>query len=420
MIFLKNKYGVIIVVSLFFISCSSIQRSFKNKEKEHSHFKGFVLYDPVAKKELINHNGAKYFTPASNTKLFTFYTAYKALDDSLKSFEYTQVNDSLILRGTADPTLLYGFDSTKVVNFLTKDASKIYIVDATINEPKLGTGWSWDDYQYYYMPEKSLFPVYGNVVKYKVERGNLYAEPSILKNKIKVVDTIVNHRDYNTNQFYAKKSRKRNRTVPFKTSTQTVAEILQDFLQKEVSVIKDKSAYNFQPFYNTKKDSVLKEMLVVSDNFIAEQLLLQVSKKVTNAYSVDSAVAYSLKNYLKEIPQTPRWVDGSGLSRYNLFTPKNMVFLLDKMYQEIPREQLFSYFPVGGKSGTLKKWYKGKKPYVYAKSGTLSNNYNLSGYLVTKKGKVLIFSSMNNHFKIPLSEVKTDLEQTLFKIYNTY
>lgn len=420
MIFLKSKCLVIILVSLFFISCSSIQRNFKNKEKTYSHFKGFVLYDPEAKKELINHNGAKYFTPASNTKLFTFYTAYKALGDSLKSFEYTKCKDSIILRGTADPTLFYGFDSTKVVNFLKKETSKICIVDASINEPKLGTGWSWDDYQYYYMPEKSLFPIYGNVIKYRVKNDSLYAEPAIFKQKIKVVDTIINHRDYNANQFYAKRSRKRNRTVPFKTSNQTVANILSNSLQKEVSVIKEKSSYKYLPFYNAKKDSVLKQMLIVSDNFIAEQLLLQVGKKMANSYSVDSAVTYSLKHYLSDIPQKPRWVDGSGLSRYNLFTPKSMVFLLNKMYHEIPREQLLNYFPAGGKSGTLKKWYKGEKPYVYAKSGTLSNNYNLSGYLITKKGKVLIFSSMNNHFKIPLSEVKTELEQTLFEIYNTY
>lgn len=420
MIFLKNNFVVIIIVSLFFISCSSLQRDFKLKQKNTSHFKGFVLYDPITKKELINYNGAKYFTPASNTKLFTFYTAYNALGDSLKSFEYVKIKDSLILKGTADPTLFYEFDSTKVVDFITKDTSNICIVNATINEPKLGTGWAWDDYQYYYMPEKSLFPVYGNVINYKMINDSLVSKPSIFKSKIKVLDTIINHRDYNANQFYAKRTRTKNRTVPFKTSTKTVAEILSKSLQKEVSVIKDKPTYNYLPFYNTKKDSVLKKMLVVSDNFIAEQLLLQVGKKMTNSYSVDSAIVYSLKNYLKDIPQKPRWVDGSGLSRYNLFTPKSMVFLLDKMFNEIPKEKLLNYFPVGGQSGTLKKWYKADKPYVYAKSGTLSNNYNLSGYLITKSGKVLIFSSMNNHFKIPLSKIKKEVEQTLFKIYNKY
>ncbi|MCB0459345.1 MAG: D-alanyl-D-alanine carboxypeptidase, partial [Flavobacteriaceae bacterium] len=56
----------------------------------------------------------------------------------------------------------------------------------------------------------------------------------------------------------------------------------------------------------------------------------------------------------------------------------------------------------------------------YAKSGTLSNNYNLSGYIVTKRGNVFIFSYMNNHYVIPLSEVKKEIEETLLTIYNNY
>ena len=61
-----------------------------------------------------------------------------------------------------------------------------------------------------------------------------------------------------------------------------------------------------------------------------------------------------------------------------------------------------------------------KKPYVYAKSGTLSNNYSLSGYLITKKNTFVIFSYMNNHYKLPTSEVKKEIQRTLEKIYNSY
>ena len=32
-----------------------------------------------------------------------------------------------------------------------------------------------------------------------------------------------------------------------------------------------------------------------------------------------------LENQLKDIKQQPRWVDGSGLSRYNLFSPMSFV-----------------------------------------------------------------------------------------------
>jgi D-alanyl-D-alanine carboxypeptidase/D-alanyl-D-alanine-endopeptidase (penicillin-binding protein 4) len=128
-----------------------------------------------------------------------------------------------------------------------------------------------------------------------------------------------------------------------------------------------------------------------------------------------------LENQLLDLKQPPRWVDGSGLSRYNLFTPESMVTVLSKMYRNVPRQRLFSFFPVGGASGTLKDWYGGNpKPYIYAKSGSLGNNYCLSGYLLTKSGKTLIFSFMNNHFRHPSWEVKKQMEQIFEEIRDTY
>ena len=161
-------------------------------------------------------------------------------------------------------------------------------------------------------------------------------------------------------------------------------------------------------------------MLVVSDNFIAEQLLLQVGKELSGEYNVHKAIDSVLKNHLSTLPQKPRWVDGSGLSRYNLTTPENTVHLLTKMYHEIPLENLLHYFPVGGKTGTIRSWYANDPPFVYAKTGTLSNNHCLSGYLITKKGTVLIFSFMNNHYRVSSSEIKEQMQDHLFEIYNKY
>jgi D-alanyl-D-alanine carboxypeptidase/D-alanyl-D-alanine-endopeptidase (penicillin-binding protein 4) len=121
---------------------------------------------------------------------------------------------------------------------------------------------------------------------------------------------------------------------------------------------------------------------------------------------------------LTDIPQQPRWVDGSGLSRYNLFTPESMVYLLKKMYDEIPREKLLSYLPVGGVSGTLKGNFASKEgePFVYAKSGSLANNYCLSGYIMTRRGKILIFSFMDNHFAGSSIERKKELNDFLQRL----
>lgn len=380
-----------------------------------------MLYNPVTKKEIISHNGQKYFTPASNTKLFTFYTAYKTLGDSIISLAYLKRKDSLIIKGTADPSFLYDFVSTKTINFLKNKKESIYLVDATINETPYGSGWAWDDYQYYYMPDKNLFPVYGNIVKFSLTDSLVSTTPSYFKQKITVLDSITIQRTLNENKFYLQKGTKKENEIPFITSNLLVSNLLGEILKKEVKLIPDSEKYtNWKILRSIKSDELYKKMLVESDNFIAEQLMLQVGKEVSNLYSVKLAIKYSLENYLPNLPHKPRWVDGSGLSRYNLFSPNDFVFLLNKMYKEIPLQKLLNYFPVGGETGTLKNWYGNNKPFVYAKSGTLSNNYNLSGYLITKKGTILIFSYMNNHYQKSTSIVKNDIENTLKNIYNTY
>ena len=113
------------------------------------------------------------------------------------------------------------------------------------------------------------------------------------------------------------------------------------------------------------------------------------------------------------MPDELLWYDGSGLSRYNMFTPRSLVTLLDGMLNEYGEQRLFDIFPAGGKSGTIERFYGDIKPYVFAKTGTLRNNHCLSGYIKTDSGQTLIFSFMNNHYKDHSNEVKKEMEKVL-------
>lgn len=421
---MKNNLYFIGFLFIILVSCSTTKQLEHDLEQQsdiNNYFRGFVVYDTKTNKEIINYNGAKYFTPASNTKLFTFYTAYRTFKDSVAGLEYEILNDSLIIKGTADPSLLYGTNESKSISFLNNAKQNIYLVDEVIAEKPLGAGWSWDDYAYYYMPEKNLFPIYGNILKLSTAHDSIVVYPNFFENTVKVADDRSQNREVHENVFYVSGTNQvKDREIPFKTSNQLVADLLSDEIGSKVTLISNSPDYNFKTLFSVKYDSLYKKMLHISDNFIAEQLMLQVGYQVDSTYSVAKAIQYSLDNYLQDIPQKPRWVDGSGLSRYNLFTPESYVFLLKKMYKEIPRDRLFSYLPAGGISGTLKNYFENEVPYIYAKSGTLSNNYNLSGYLVTKKGTVLIFSFMNNHYKGSASDRKKEMALYFKKLYEKY
>ena len=97
-----------------------------------------------------------------------------------------------------------------------------------------------------------------------------------------------------------------------------------------------------------------------------------------------------------------------------------MVKLLQKISAKVPQQRLFDLLAIGGKTGTLKNQYKGSEPFVFGKTGTLGGAYNLSGYLKTKKGKVLLFSFMNNNFTLKTQDIRREVERILTEIRDNY
>jgi len=432
----KLILGFAILIS----SCTvqKINKSFtKTTVFEQGHL-GFMLLDPDKGKVLVDINSDKYFIPASNTKLFTFYTAYTVLGDKMvNGLNYLERGDSLIFWGTGDPSFLHpDFKNDVALDFLKTSDKQLYLIDNFDQVEAFGQGWSWDWYNYYFATERSAFPIYGNVVRFEKKDENSIFEviPSQFKNFLKA-EKNENWKSYNferdryQNLFTYQQPPSWQGTfetdIPLVTSSEMTVIWLSEEVGKKITLLKNQGYLNTEPkkLQTVAADSIYSQMMKISDNFLAEQLLLLVSDQLTNTLNTSDAIAYAKENLLADLPDEAIWVDGSGLSARNMFTPRSIIALLGKIRTEVPLEKIKAYFPAGGESGTIRNWYKsdeGQEAYIYAKTGSLSMSNALSGYLITKSGKILHFSCMMNNYAKPSSELKKELEKILYQIHDSY
>ena len=442
----RRRLNFCILTSIFCIlsSCSlqkqiskSVSPFVLNDSSLKTAHVGISIYEPAANKYWFNYQGEHYFTPASNTKIPTCYAAMRYLGDSLEGALKMETDTAIFILPTGDPTLLHpDFKNQPVISFLKNATKKIYITDLLWKDHPLGSGWSWDDYNDSYMAERSPMPVYGNIIKWTQENNGI--DPSVVYSTPEVNWQV----DFDTAQasnFFVQRSVAENhytitegkeklkeQEVPFVTNGISAAlELLPDTIHKTISLATgyqrlflDRSVRE-TTIHSQPTDSVLKPMMHRSDNFFAEQVLLMVAHKFNISMSDERVIDTLLKTIFKDLPQKPGWVDGSGLSRYNLFSPKDLVFILNKMKNDFGMERIKNLFP-SGNEGTLANYYVSESGFIFAKTGTLSGVIALSGFLYTKKNKLLIFSVLVNNHNSSATRVRRAVEKFIHTIRERY
>lgn len=420
---------LISVVACSPVSKSALTKKFRETETKFQDHVGFSLYDTEKGETVFEHNANKYFTPASNTKIFTLYASLKILGDSVPAYNYVENSDSVIVWGTGDPSFLYRnvYNDFRSFEFLKSVSKPIYLSNANFHTAHFGNGWSWDDYNSEYSVEKSPFPVYGNTFKVRTSGHVVSTLPHLFDTLGSTGDSTQRKeviREMNSNRFSVHPGRMPTRQtewyIPLRLDHHLICNLLADTLKKVIVPISKPKRSTAKAFFSIPTDSLYRELMQDSDNFIAEQLLLICSDVLSDTLQSEITIDYAKKNFLKDLSDVPRWVDGSGLSRYNLFTPRSIVQMWRKIEEVKPRQELLPLLATGGKYGTIKNWYKSDKPYIFGKTGTLSNNHALSGYLVTRSGKTLIFSFMSNNFLSSMNQIRTNMQEILYTIYDKY
>jgi D-alanyl-D-alanine carboxypeptidase/D-alanyl-D-alanine-endopeptidase (penicillin-binding protein 4) len=434
---MKYRLFSVLFPILLFFSCSpskqiakSAKENILSDESLQTAHVGISIYEPATGRYWYNYQGDKYFVPASNTKLPTCYAAMKYLGDSLVGLRYLDINDSvLFIQPTGDPTFLHlDFINQKSKEFLINKNKQLQIDFSIWKDQALGSGWGWNDYNEYYMAERSWMPIYGNIVIFS-GTGNKWSFFPSIKGKIideggsQYLSEVIRERASNTYHIRFNGKVERTLRVPFNTEDpETISELLKDIVKTKVMITANSgiiSRQKLNTIHSQPTDSLLKPMMHNSDNFFAEQSLLMVSNELLGVMNDEKIIDSLLTTDFKNLPQRPHWVDGSGLSRYNLFTPQDFVFTLNKMKADFGMDRIKTILPTGDE-GTLEGRFAADRNYIFAKTGTLSGVVALSGFLYTKKNKLLIFSVLVNNHRASASQVRSATEKFIHGIREKY
>ncbi|MFM6915324.1 MAG: D-alanyl-D-alanine carboxypeptidase [Aquirufa sp.] len=381
---------------------------------------GVMIKDLASGKVLFEKNADQYFMPASNMKLLTFLQANRILGSQIPSFKYRETKDTLFFWGTGDISNLHPtIKNTALRDFLAA-SSKVLVYGAPLKPlPILGSGWAWDDYNDHYSAEISDMPLYANLVNFSASAKRWKIMPDVFEAVAKTGTTLEVHRNRLKNQFelpVLTSEKYGSQDVPFITSPDMTAFLLADTLHKSVETLPLAVHPDARIFYAGKMDSLYLPMLHESDNSIAEQLLVMIAAE--KGWDFAQVIENLKKEPGNEFLTDIRWVDGSGLSRYNLIRPKDFIRILELLAKEVAPDRLHTLLPEAGKTGTMRNVQDLNEGIrIWAKSGSFGNTYDLSGYYLTKDGKTLAFSVLSNLGNASVRDIKKSVVEFLRAIH---
>ena len=432
---------------------------------------------------LFQNNPQKLFSPASNSKLYTVALGLDRLgsDFRIKTSLYATskptrsgvLKGDLILYGRGDPTINARIHSNDIFQALEplvvgltnagiKRIDGNLVADESFFRGKpWGSGWAWDDLEYYYGAEISALTINDNTLLLHLKPGATVGSPCVLslepplpmvrlENQTRTTAAgtrkdISLFRPLEDNIVYV--SGEIPSGEPAYTEDVTMREPARMFLWffKEALArhgIKIRGKLQvpgpFNPAAKTKAPSncielgsldslpmreIAREIMKPSQNLYTDLLLAQVGEKTrssdTPADTTSEALGIrELNKFLREIGIRKGDVlfeEGSGLSRNNLTTPNATVGLLQFMSRHKCADAYRDALPIAGVDGTLRRRMKDTAAAgnVRAKTGTLRWANSLSGYVTTAAGEHLAFSFMLNRYQNPdsKSSARNDLDE---------
>jgi D-alanyl-D-alanine carboxypeptidase/D-alanyl-D-alanine-endopeptidase (penicillin-binding protein 4) len=155
-------------------------------------------------------------------------------------------------------------------------------------------------------------------------------------------------------------------------------------------------------------------VLEPSQNWMAEQMVNTLGAELGGHGSFVEGLDV-VRRFVDDVagvdPLDVRPRDGSGLSAYNLVTPRALVAVLRQM---LARPDGSAYRDAmaepGEEDSTLEERLTGLEGRVFAKTGSISNVNSLSGYLVREDGRPVAFSILTNAGGVGAGQVRAAID----------
>ena len=384
------------------ISNKKIDRWVSKNENLKNSVVSIAIKELNKNKKIRGININTFMTPASNLKILSVLGSIYA-GDTIPVIKYNFSNDTLRISPTGYPLLSHPKYQNKELEKFVNSFNHIEYNLSNTDLIKYGPAWAWDDLSYYFQAERSSMPIFGNVVQIiKKENGDLILTPNNFKINLDYNQKEKINRAVDENVFTVNPSLiKLGDTIyhPFISSNKVIVDLLRSSLKTSVSLSNNKLE-DYKVLNSDNVDEIYSIILKKSDNLISESLAANISFRINDTISVNKGLDIIENSFEKSTSNQMELFDGSGLSRYNLITPEALVTSLERIYLSIGLERVKRIFP----NNFI---IEDNEDFVWGKSGTLKNNYNYSGYIITNKGKQYVFSIMINHFTEDLDKIKS-------------
>jgi D-alanyl-D-alanine carboxypeptidase/D-alanyl-D-alanine-endopeptidase (penicillin-binding protein 4) len=435
---------------------------------------GLLVVDAATGEVIAEHDPDLSLVPASTMKLFTTAAALEILGPDKRfrtSFGYEgRIADgvlvgNIVIKGGGDPTLGMGEQTRKILYYNWIDKIKKAGIDS-VNGSVIADGtlfdkdyipytWTWGEINLAYCAAASGLSVNGNTFMLFIEaRKRDRFRPALEKVCPYIPDQYFENRTvemenqeeeiYLVGHPFSDQKMIRGVIPAGKEEAALVASVSNpplafaaDFMNamikkgitvsgRAVSLADSDSLDKFLEKARMNELSGINSPTVASIihttnqnsyNFFAETLLKHMGLKIMRYGSTDAG-ANAVYNYFRNKGMDTDGLyifDGSGISRYNSATARQMVWVLNFMQSSPDRDIFRNSLSVAGVSGTLGHLLSGTpaEGNLLAKSGTMSRVKSYAGYIHAVSGRELIFAVIVNNFNCPSPEMTRKLEKIM-------